>query len=113
MALMDGTVFFLDDAALRPAGLDRSEVDRIGVADFFPSDEAVIVAAGVLGAGLRHHAAGRQRLHQEPVHRRVRVADPPLADEIKMGVLARSVLAARAGAAVLSLAGDRRSVPPR
>ena len=40
-------------------------------------------------------------------------ADPMLLDQVKIGVLAGSVLSAAAGAAVLSVAGGRRSAPPQ
>lgn len=50
MAGMDGTVFFLNDAALDLVGLDRALVGRIGVKDFFPPEEAAIVAQEVLPA---------------------------------------------------------------
>ena len=50
MARLDGTVFFLNDAACRLVGLPREEVGKVSIADFFPPDEAAIVADEVLPA---------------------------------------------------------------
>ncbi len=50
MARLDGTVFFLNDAACRLVGLPRSRVGTVSITDFFPPEEARIVAEQVLPA---------------------------------------------------------------
>ena len=51
----------------------------------------------LLGAGL----LGRHRLHHEPVHRQLAFPGPEHAADIRIGVLAGSILAAIAGYLVL------------
>lgn len=50
LASMDGTVFSLNDAGLDLVGLDRSALNAVVIADFFPPEEAEIVGAQVLPA---------------------------------------------------------------
>ena len=58
-----------------------------------------------LGADLGHRAAVRDRLHDEPVHRRAGLpGDPELVEEAKLGVLAGSLISALLGYLVLRLA---------
>lgn len=50
MARLDGSVFFMNDAALRLVGLNRSRLDTVSIVDFFPPDEAQLVVTNVLPA---------------------------------------------------------------
>lgn len=62
MARMDGSVFFLNDAALALVGLDRRELGRFSISDFFPPEEAEIVTQEVLPAAVRDGAWSGERL---------------------------------------------------
>jgi PAS domain S-box-containing protein len=53
IARLDGSVFFLNDAALALVGLDRAALPGLAIADFFPPDEAAIVRDEILPAVLR------------------------------------------------------------
>jgi NhaA family Na+:H+ antiporter len=78
-------------------------------------DGAGAEAGGALGADLRDGAACGHRLHDEPVHWRARIPDGPLTDQVKIGVLAGSVLSALAGYLVLrstSTATNSTANPP-
>lgn len=50
MARLDGSVFFLNDAALDLVGVERAEIDRLTIADFFPPEELDAVRTEVLPA---------------------------------------------------------------
>lgn len=48
MANLDGTVFFLNDAALSLSGLDKSSLGLVAVTDFFPADEGAFIETDIL-----------------------------------------------------------------
>lgn len=62
MARLDGSVFFLNDAAYRLVGLDPARLADVTIADFFPPDEAETVLAEVLPAVTRDGSWSGERL---------------------------------------------------
>ena len=48
MARLDGSIFFLNNAAQQLVGLSPERVASTTIADLFPPDEAAIVAAEIL-----------------------------------------------------------------
>lgn len=62
MARLDGSIFFLNDAALDLVGLDRAEIGRLTIADFFPPDEVEAVQKEVLPAVDRDGVWSGERL---------------------------------------------------
>ncbi|MBC7505044.1 MAG: PAS domain-containing protein [Sandarakinorhabdus sp.] len=62
MARLDGTVFFLNDAACRLVGFDRAAIATVTIADFFPPEEAEIVRDEVLPAVARDNFWSGERL---------------------------------------------------
>ncbi|MBE7183050.1 MAG: PAS domain S-box protein [Methylobacterium mesophilicum] len=48
MALLDGRVFFMNEAACRLVGLDHAEIANVHIADFFPPEQAERVATEIL-----------------------------------------------------------------
>lgn len=62
MARLDGSVFFMNDAALRLVGLDRADMDRLTIADLFPEDEVAEVRNIVLPAVARDGGWSGERM---------------------------------------------------
>lgn len=59
MAHVDGRMFYMNDAAYRLVGLDRTDITTLAIADFFPPEDAATVASEVLPAvGRQGHWAG-------------------------------------------------------
>ena len=62
MARLDGSVFFLNDAACNLVGLDQAAATTVTIADFFPPDEAAIVRDEVLPAVAGQGSLSSERL---------------------------------------------------
>nr|WP_276081444.1 PAS domain-containing protein [Methylobacterium sp. GC_Met_2] len=63
MAHVDGRVVYMNDAAREPVGLGAADITERVIADFFPPEEAVIVANEVLPAvGRDGHWASELRV---------------------------------------------------
>ena len=62
MARLDGSVFFMNDAACRLVGLDPAAISTVTIADFFPPEEAEVVRTEVLPAVDRDGSWSGERL---------------------------------------------------
>ena len=62
MARLDGSVFFLNDAAYRLVGLTPDVIDTVSITDFFPAEEAEAVRTEVLPAVARDGRWSGERL---------------------------------------------------
>lgn len=62
MARLDGSVFFMNDAACRLVGLDPAAISTVTIADFFPPEEAEVVRTEVPPAVDRDGSWSGERL---------------------------------------------------
>ena len=62
MARLDGTPFFMNEAACRLVGLDRAELGHVNVADFFPPEQVEAVRTELFPTALRDGFWSGERL---------------------------------------------------